>query len=161
MRRMCPIASTLTMTNKINLLLSLASAATFNVLANDAATPPPVPRFSTNFMDRSMDPATDFYQFANGEWLKDNPIPSDKSRWGGFSELAERNWFAIHQILDDAAQSKSPARTPRRQVGDFYRSAMDTNRIEKLGLKPIQPEMKRIDRVKNTKELFALLGDLH
>jgi putative endopeptidase len=149
------------MTNKINLVLSLACAASFNVLANDAASPPPVPRFSTNHMDRSTSPATDFYQFANGEWLKNNPIPSDKSRWGGFSELAERNWFAIRQILEDAAQSKSPARTPRRQVGDFYRSAMDTNRIEKLGTKPIQADLKRISHVKDAKSLLALLGELH
>jgi putative endopeptidase len=149
------------MTHKINLVLSLACAASFNVLANDAATPPPVPRFSTNYLDRSTSPATDFYQFANGQWIKDNPIPADKSRWGGFSELAERNWFAIHQILEDAAQSQSPARTPRRQVGDFYRSAMDTNRIEKLGLKPVQADFKRINNVKDAKTLFALLGEFH
>src|SRR6516165_9243971 len=139
------------MTNKINLVLLLACTASLNVLANDAATPPPVPRFSTNYLDHSTSPAADFYQYANGQWLKDNPIPADKSRWGGFSELAERNSFAIRQILEAEAQSKAPARTPRRQVGDFYRSAMDTNRIEKLGLKPIQPDLKRIDRVKDPK----------
>src|SRR5215472_13966911 len=129
------------MTNKINIVVSLACSASFVALATETATPPPVPHFSTNFIDRSTSPGADFYQFAAGQWLKDNPIPEDKSRWGGFSELAERNWFAIHQILEDAAQSKSPARSPRRLVGDFYRSAMDTNRIEKLGFKPIQPDL--------------------
>src|SRR5262249_41293800 len=74
---------------------SLVAAA--ESTAGPADTPPKIPRFSTNYMDRSVQPSNDFYQFADGAWVKNNPIPPDKSRWGGFMELQERNWFLIHE----------------------------------------------------------------
>ena len=128
-----------------------------------AEAPPRVPAFSIGYLDRSIDPATDFYQFADGQWLKDNPVPPDKARWASFSELAERNWYLIHGILDAATlQSESlPRHSPRREVGDFFASVMDTNRIEKLGLEPIAGDLKKIDRISTTKELFAVLADFH
>ena len=128
-----------------------------------AVAPPRVPAFSADYLDRSVSPATNFYQFADGQWLKNNPVPPDKSRWASFTELAERNWYLIHEILDAAAQPKEPLlpQSPRREVGDFFASAMDTNRIEKLGFKPIAADLKRIDRIKSTRDLFALLADFH
>ncbi|HEY2328708.1 MAG TPA: M13 family metallopeptidase [Verrucomicrobiae bacterium] len=146
---------------KIHLLLSLACAASFTVWADDAASAPPVPRFSTKYLDRSANPGADFYGFANGQWIASNPVPADKSRWGAFSELAERNWFSVHEILDETARAKAAAHSPRRQVGDFYLSAMNTNRIEQLGLKPIQADLKRIERVKSAKSLFSLVAEFH
>jgi putative endopeptidase len=123
---------------------------------------PPVPGFSIGYMDRSVDPAKDFYRFAAGEWVKNNPVPADKARWASFSELAERNWYLIHEILDTTtADSISPAHSPRREVGDLFASAMDTNRIEQLRFEPIKDDLKRIDRIKSTKDLFALLADFH
>ena len=68
-------------------------------LASADENPPSVPRFSTSYMDRSVDPKSDFYQFATGAWRKNNPVPSDKSRWAGFDELQERNWWLIRGIL--------------------------------------------------------------
>ena len=73
---------------------------------------PPVPAFSVAYMDRSVSPAADFYHYADGQWLKDNPVPADKSRWASFSELAERNWYLIHGILDEAAEPKRLAAAP-------------------------------------------------
>jgi putative endopeptidase len=145
---------------------ALATACT--LVARGAETnsstemPPPVPRFSVSYMDKSVDPGKDFYHYADGTWLKNNPVPPDKSRWASFMELADRNWYLIHGILDEAAaDTKSPAKTPRREVGDFFASAMDTNRVEKLGFKPIEGDLKRIDQVKSLQEMFALLADFH
>ena len=91
--------------------------------ATNLSTPPRVPAFSTNYMDLSVSPATNFYEFADGNWVKNNPVPPDKSRWASFSELAERNWFLIHSILDEAAAGSGslPGRSPQREVGDFLR----------------------------------------
>lgn len=127
------------------------------------STAPRVPAFSVSYMDRSADPGTDFYEFADGQWVKENPVPPDKARWAAFTELAERNSYLIHGILDEAArESKAlPPHSPRRQVGDFFVSIMDTNRIEKLGLKPIAPYLKEIDRIKSTKDLFAVVARFH
>ena len=133
--------------------------------APDAVTNPPprVPAFSVQYLDRSVDPGTDFYQFADGQWLKDNPVPADKSRWASFSELAERNWYLIHGLLTEAAaQSPSlPRHSPRREVGDFFASVMDTNQIEKLGLKPLAADLRKIDRIRSARDLFAVLAEFH
>jgi len=130
---------------------------------NLSAAPPRVPAFSLDYMDRSVNPGADFYHFADGQWLKSNPVPPDKSRWAAFTELAERNWYLIHGLLESAASPEKPlpAHSPRREVGDFFASMMDTNRIEQLGLKPIADDLKKIDRLKSTKDLFALLADFH
>ncbi len=150
--------------NKFQFTLTVLFAAAVGRAepVTNSETPPPVPRFSVGYMDTSVDPRKDFYHYAAGNWLKNNPVPADKSRWASFSELAERNWYLIHDILDNATKdTTSPKHAPRREVGDFFTSAMDTNRIEKLGFKPIADDLKRIDRVKSTADLFALLADFH
>jgi putative endopeptidase len=125
--------------------------------------PPKVPAFSVDYMDRSVAPAADFYRFAAGQWLKNNPVPPDKSGWEAFSELAERNWYLIHEILEAAARQSPtlPSNSPTREVGNFFISAMDTNRIDRLGFKPIAGDLKQIDHIKSTKDLFAVLADFH
>ena len=72
---------------------------------------------------------------------------------------AERNWFLIHEILDDA-NNAAPPHSSRREVGDFFASAMDTNRIEQF-FHPIAGDLKRIDEIASTKDLFALLAAFH
>jgi putative endopeptidase len=122
---------------------------------------PPVPAFSVSYMDRSINPAVDFYSFADGQWVKDNPVPADKARWGGFAQLAERNSYLIHGLLEEAAAGNSPKGAPRREVGDFYVSAMDTNRLEQLRFKPIEAGLNRINGIKSTKDLFRVLARFH
>ena len=154
----------ITKANSVAMLLAATTA--FTALGKDGSptiTAPPVPAFSVNYMDHSVSPATNFYIYADGQWLRGNPVPPDKSRWAAFSELAERNWYLIHEILI-AASSESgslPLTSPTRKVGDFSASAMDTNRIEQLGLKPIADDLKQIQRIKSTKDLFAVLADFH
>jgi len=122
---------------------------------------PPVPAFSVAYMDRSVSPAADFYSFADGQWVRDNPVPADKARWGGFYQLAERNSWLIHSLLEEAAAGNNPKGTPRREAGDFYASAMDTNRLEQLRFKPIAADLKRIEGVKSAAGLFRLLARFH
>lgn len=111
-------------------------------------------------LDRSVDPKVDFYQFATGAWRRNNPVPGDKSRWAGFDELQERNWWLLRDLLTSAAADpQAPAGSPRRQVGDLYASAMDTNRIERLGYAPLGPEWERLRAVRDPESAMALLGD--
>jgi putative endopeptidase len=113
-------------------------------------------------MDRTVKPGDDFYRFAAGEWLRQNPVPADKTRWSGFEELRERNWYLVREILETAAADKKAARgTPTSQVGSFYVSAMDTVRLERLGYQPIRSDLKRIDRLRDLTQLVALLADFH
>ncbi|HWX21231.1 MAG TPA: M13 family metallopeptidase [Candidatus Binatia bacterium] len=122
---------------------------------------PKVPRFSLDYMDPAVKPGADFYRYADGNWVKNDPVPPDKSRWGAFMELQERNWYLIHQILDDALASKPQTNSPTQKVADFFRSAMDTNRIEGLSFKPLQPDLKRIENLKGAEDLLRLLADFH
>ena len=74
-------------------------------------------------MDPSVKPGTDFYRYANGKWLDKNPVPASESRWGAFSELAERNSQILYDILEESAKKgDAPKGSPQQMVGDFYAS---------------------------------------
>ncbi|MBS1998019.1 MAG: M13 family peptidase, partial [Cyanobacteria bacterium SZAS LIN-2] len=123
---------------------------------------PKIPKFSVDYMDKSVKPGKDFYSYAAGSWVKNNPVPADKARWGSFSELAERNNYLIHGILKSAAEDSSAApRSPRKQVGDFFASAMNTDLLEKKKFDPIKGDLARIDQIKSTDDLVKLLADFH
>ncbi len=64
--------------------------------------PREIPVFDLNAIDKSADPCVDFYQYACGTWMKNNPIPPDKSRWGRYDALAERNRYILRDILTEA-----------------------------------------------------------
>ena len=139
--------------------LVCASLAFFQT-AFAEADPSKVPRFSTDYMDKTVSPRTDFFHFAAGTWVKNNPVPADKSRWGGFDELQEYNWHHIRGILETAAASPASAKTPAREVGDFFLSAMDTNRLEQLAFKPLESDLKHIASVESTEALLRLVAGL-
>lgn len=109
-------------------------------------------------MDLSTPPCQDFFQFANGDWIKHNPIPADQGSWGAFSALRENNRLVLKEILEDAADSGAPAGSLQQKVGDFYASGMDTRAIERAGLTPLRPELARIDAIRNGRDLAAAIA---
>jgi putative endopeptidase len=111
--------------------------------------------------DSTYSPATDFFHFANGGWIKKNPIPSDQVRWGTFSILSENNKKNLHAIVDEAAAKTNAAKgSPEQLVGDLYYSAMDTNTIENLGASPIKSEMDAIDKLADMNSLLAYVAKI-
>jgi len=107
-------------------------------------------------IDTTISPSHDFFHFANGNFIKANPIPADQVRWGSFSILAENNKQVLHNIIEDAAKEKKAEKgSPAQLVGDFYYSAMDTATIEKLGATPIKGEM---DAIGNITDMNGVLG---
>jgi putative endopeptidase len=131
------------------------------VSANGGSAPR-VPRFSAAYLDRSADPGRAFYDFATGAWRRDHPIPADKSIWGAFNELIERNNWQLREILEAAADGSDPsAPRPRRQVGDFYASALDQPAREAARFTAIEPLLREVNGAGSTAELFRVAGRLH
>jgi putative endopeptidase len=111
-------------------------------------------------LDKTADPCVDFYQFACGGWIKNNPIPADQSIWSRFGELAERNRQELRGILETAA--KAPNRDANEQkIGDYYSTCMDEAAIEKKGTAVLKPEFDRINGLRDKSALPALIAYLH
>ncbi len=117
--------------------------------------------FDTSRMDRSADACDDFFQYANGKWVKDTAIPPSQSRWGSFNILNESNRDVLHDILDKAVKQKAAAGSDIRLIGDFYESCMDETAIEKAGTTPINEYMKQISKIKTPDGVKHEIAQLH
>ncbi|SKA17192.1 M13 family metallopeptidase [Sediminibacterium ginsengisoli] len=111
-------------------------------------------------MDTTVNPADNFFRYANGGWIKSTTIPDDQSGWGSFYVLYQDNLKKLRNILDELAAKKDLKNgSAEQKVGDFYASGMDTATIEQKGYEPLKPMLAKIDAVKDYKELIALLAD--
>ena len=129
--------------------------------ASDSQKVEYTPGLDLRSLDRSVDPCVDFYQFACGGWLKNNPIPPDQTSWGQDSKLQEQNRLILRQILEEAARP-SPERTPVQQkIGDYYGACMDEPAVEQAGVKPLQADLERIEGLKSVRDLAAYLASYH
>jgi predicted metalloendopeptidase len=95
----------------------------------------------------------------NGGWLKTAEIPADASSWGAFQELRENSRNALHELFEDASKANAPAGSARRKVGDLYASYMDSARVERLGIAPVQPILKKVAALARTSELPATFAE--
>lgn len=116
--------------------------------------------FDVSRMDTTADACDDFFQFANGNWVKNTPIPPSQSRWGSFNMLAESNRDVEHEILEKAAKETN-ATGNIKLIGDFYASCMDEAAIEKAGAHPLDAEFARIDNIKTVGDLKHEIALLH
>ncbi len=121
--------------------------------------PPPIKSLDLSAIDKTVDPCTDFYQYSCGNWIKDNPVPADQVRWvRSFSLLQERNLYQLWQELDRASrQPKSPLET---KYGDYFRACMNVDELQKNGLQSIEPALKLISDLNDSKGLATLIGNL-
>jgi putative endopeptidase len=130
--------------------------------------PPPL---DPKNLDTSVKPEEDFYLYANGGWIKRNPVPPEFSRWAAFNELAEKNNDALHEIAEKAAavapkeEKKSKvekaASADLQKVGDFYASGMNEAAVDAAKAKPLEEEFKRIDAMKNPKDVLKQIAHMH
>ena len=146
------------MKRKLLIIVALCIAATAN------ADPGKKPPANTKFIDKanmnlSVKPGDNFYLFANGGWLQNNPVPASKTRWGSFDVLREESSQRMRLLLEQAQTSRSTNRI-NQMVGDFYASGMDSAGIEAAGILPVKAELDRINDLKNTQAVLAEITGL-
>jgi predicted metalloendopeptidase len=116
---------------------------------------------NVEYMDRTVRPSDNFFQFVNGTWLDNNEIPADRTRWGSFDELREKTDKDMMIILNEALNNPSYiATSDQGKALNLYRTIMDTVTRNKNGIKPLKPFLDKINSVKNAKELEKLMIEM-
>jgi putative endopeptidase len=139
---------------------AIATTATYAGPSKNPANPSSNTKYidKTN-MDLSIKPGDNFYLYANGNWLKNNPIPASKTSWGSFQVLREESSQRLRTLLEEAAQNTKKDRVTQ-MVGDFYASGMDSAGIEARGIQPIKADLDRISDLKNVKAVVDEISRL-
>lgn len=141
---------------------AVAAVVSLTAFVIESPTSPSVSAIDLRNMDKAVKPTEDFFQFVNGNWVKNNPIPASESSWGSFKELHEKNTQRLSSILKEVAADKSAQPGSNTQkIRDFYTLAMDSVKLNKERATPLNAEFERIDKIANTTDLLADVAHLH
>ncbi len=111
-------------------------------------------------IDTTVNPANNFFSYANGAWIKSNPIPDEQTSWGIGNLVLEENLRRMRVLCEEAAATKAPGNSLQQKIGDFWLEAMDSTKIERDGLQPIQSYLQEIDAVKDAPSLTTEMARL-
>lgn len=111
-------------------------------------------------LDTTVKPGEDFFQYANGGWIKANPIPNEQSSWGIGNLVYEENLKRLREISEKAAKADAAKGSPEQKIGDFWTMAMDSSKIETDGLKPLQPWLDKVNAITDVKGLVTTVAEL-
>lgn len=125
------------------------------------AEPPSASGFELTSLDKSVDPTQDFYTYANGGWLKKNPMPPEAPEWGRMHELMSENTGQLYAIVIKASVSHAPKGSIEQKLGDFYLSGTDVDRLNRQGIQPLQRDLDQIRAIKDLKGLEVVVISLH
>lgn len=112
-------------------------------------------------MDLTVSPKDNFYQYANGGWIKNNPLPADRSRFGSFDALSDRNEKQIKGIFAELSAQENEAGSVAQKIGDFYAIGMDSIKLNAEGFNPLIPEFEKINALQSKTDLVAHISYLH
>ena len=154
------------MNRHLNLFVLIAlcmSAVSLPALGQDGPLTelPYTPSLDVNAMDRSADPCQDFYQYASGGWLKDNPIPPDQASWSVYGKVSQENKRYLWGILQENAKQSATRSATQQKIGDYFAACMDVDAIEKAGITPLKADLDRIAAMTSIKDLGHCLGSIH
>ncbi|MBI3512060.1 MAG: M13 family metallopeptidase [Bacteroidetes bacterium] len=141
--------------------LPLAFVATFSSCNPDEQAATSNNAIDTTNFDKSVRAQDDFYQYVNGTWLKNNPVPSSENSWGAFNILADKSKKDLRAICEESAKGNNPAGSNAEKIGDFYSSGMDSVAVENAKFAPIQEYLDHINAIKDLASLNAEIAELH
>jgi putative endopeptidase len=146
--------------------LAVLAAAVATVSTTRAAVGQSLPALKvidTSYLDRGANACVDFFQFANGGWLKRDTIPAAYSSSGVSRDMSDRNQLVVRQVLDDAVARRTslPAQSTTRKLGTFYATCMDSTAAERQGADPLKPALASINRVDSPAALLHEMAKLH
>ena len=144
------------------LILAALTLGLFALRTPAAQAPALISGVNLAAMDKTVRVQDDFFDYANGHWLKTTPIPDDRSSVSIASQLYDRSIDQLHELIEGAEKdTTAPANSEARKIGDLYASFMDEAAVEAAGLGALKSELARIDALKSRSELPALFAHLH
>ncbi len=142
-------------------LFALLAISASTALAHAADQPATRSGVDTSGVDPAVRPQDDFFRHVNGGWIARTKIPDDRPTWGTIYILTEKSQAALCAIIEEAAADSSAAEgTEPRKIGDLYASFMDEARADRLGLKPIENDLARIDAIPDKATLVRTMAAL-
>src|SRR6202167_345704 len=146
----------------------LAQNASFNSApgssagtAKESDSTPKLDHFDPNLVDKDLSPCDDFYKYSCSKWLAANPIPADQVYWSTGSNLELWNEGVERETLEASSKNDPKRSAVQQKIGDYWAACIDESGIEAAGLKPLQPELDRVNSIQSKKEITLEIAHLH
>ena len=144
---------------KLNVFLSTALVVL--LVACKTQTDMAGPDFLVKNIDTGVSPGNDFFAFANGGWIKNNPIPASESSWGVGQLVQDDIYTRLRSINERAAKESAAEGTISQKIGDFWQTGMDSTAADKQGLQGLQTDLTTISQIANPEQLVAVIASMH
>ena len=128
---------------------------------NEKMAPVMVDGLQFDYLDESVDPKQDFYQYANGGWMEKNPLPAEYARFGSFDMLAANVQKQLKELVDTLSLQSHEQGSAEQKIADLYRLKMDSLRLNQEGNAPIQPMLKNIKALENKTQVIEMMAQLN
>ena len=142
-------------------LLTIALLCTGLYACNNASSDAKKADLLAANIDSTVKPGDDFFEYANGGWIKKTPMPESESGWGIGNLVQDEIYSRLKKINEDAIASKNEDGTINQKIGDFWQTAMDTVGLDKAGITPLQADLDKINSIQNPNDIMAVGADLH
>jgi putative endopeptidase len=133
-------------------VVTLFAACSQTTTTTNTTSSPASGDFLAANLDTTVSPGVDFFQYANGGWLKRHPIPASEAAWGIGNEVREQLYVNLRKINEDAAATSATPGSDAQKIGDFWAVAMDTTRLAQQGIHPLDAELARIDGMRSSSD---------
>ncbi len=147
---------------KILFISVLVLASSFSAFAQSKDNKSMEKAICKKNMDTAVKPGNNFYEYVNGGWIKEHPVPPEYSQYGAFTILYEQNQKKLRALIKKVSmEQEAPKGSIAQKIRDFYNSGMDTVTIEKMGIKPIEKELNKINSLSSKEDVIAYMATMH